>query len=118
MIFEEFVMGCARSMGACISMRDESSDTKIPQKFEPGDYDKKELEKSKLRLKELEKMSFLAADNLAKEEYKKAVVYNEKQIRTNNELAKKYKSILEQVKAWQPPSLGHNEFKNFMISQL
>ena len=39
-------------------------------------------------------------------------------MKENNDLAKKYKAMLRQVKAWQPPSTEHIEFKNFMISQI
>ena len=30
---KSFIMDCARGFGACISMRDESSDTPIPEEF-------------------------------------------------------------------------------------
>ncbi len=36
--FDQFVLGCARGMGALVMMRDEPSGTPIPERFEPSRF--------------------------------------------------------------------------------
>lgn len=115
--FKEFAMKCARQFGACIRMRDEPSNIEIPV-FEPDDYHLKALEKSR---KEQANFNSMSEDQLRKE-YKK--LYDEetqaiaKQIKEYRELRQRYNQMLDQAKAWVPPTPDHKELKKFMIEQL
>ena len=54
--FNQFVMGCARAFGACITMRDDPQDAEIPDSFEAGSYHKERLEAAEKDMKRLNKM--------------------------------------------------------------
>ena len=119
--FKKFAMRCARNFGALIEMRGEPLDAEIDfdKCFQPSDY-KKALERV-----EKEYQEFLDNPPTAEELGKK---YDEK---VNNDFEKflerresrkvlqeRYAAMLEQVKAWEPPTEEHNNLKEFMISQL
>jgi len=118
MSFNEFIMDCARAMGACITMRDDPRSTEIPDKFEPSTYYIKAFKKATQRFTTLQKMSAKEAEKEAKKEFKKAVENNQKNISDNNELRKKYQTMLASVKEWQPPTPDHKGLKSFMVEQI
>lgn len=120
--FKKFAMRCARNFGALIEMRGEPLDAEIDfdKCFQPSDYYKKALGRV-----EKEYQEFLDNPPTAEELGKK---YDEK---VNNDFKKflerkesrkvlqeRYAAMLEQVKAWEPPTEEHNNLKEFMISQL
>lgn len=120
--FKKFAMRCARNFGALIEMRGEPLDAEIDfdKCFQPSDYYKKALERV-----EKEYQEFLDNPPTAEELGKK---YDEK---VNNDFKKflerkesrkvlqeRYAAMLEQVKAWEPPTEEHNGLKEFMIRQL
>ena len=120
--FKKFAMRCARNFGALIEMRGEPLDAEIDfdKCFQPSDYYKKALERV-----EKEYQEFLDNPPTAEELGKK---YDEK---VNNDFEKFlerkesrkalqeiYTAMLEQVKAWEPPTEEHNGLKEFMIRQL
>jgi hypothetical protein len=116
--FEQFVMNCAKAFGACITMRDESSDTPIPEKFEPSSYNKKALDEANTELKEFE--------FITDEEWKeKTIEYNKerlqeynKRLEENKRTIESYKNMLEKVVAWNPPTSEHVGLRDFMIQQI
>jgi hypothetical protein len=115
--FNDFVMGCARAMGACVMMRDEPSDTPIPARFEPSDYHVKELAKAKEQLIILSQLTDEDAEQKAEDEYQTELTrYNERVLENNNQQAM-YKAMLGKVQAWQATPT-HSEFKRFMIKQI
>lgn len=120
--FKKFAMRCARNFGALIEMRGEPLDAEIDfdKCFQPSDYYKKALERV-----EKEYQEFLDNPPTAEELGKK---YDEKvnndfkkfleQKESRKALQERYAAMLEQVKAWEPPTEEHNGLKDFMISQL
>jgi hypothetical protein len=56
--FPDFALHCARAFGALVSLRDESSDTPIPEVIEPSPYELEYLEKTRVKLFELTELSF------------------------------------------------------------
>jgi hypothetical protein len=115
--FEDFVMKCARAFGACVTLRDDM-DAPIPDKFEPSLYHLKAVEDSKQRLKELMGMTLREAEIHAEEYYDKAVKTREERLKECKRLEKKYKAMLEKVRAWKAPTADHEELKAFMIMQI
>lgn len=57
MEFKPFVLQCARAFGALITMRDDSLDAPIPEKFEPDDYHIKKLAEAIQEQKRLQSMT-------------------------------------------------------------
>ena len=116
--FNEFIMGCARAMGACVDMREESADAPIPERFEPSDYHDKRLSEAKETLECLTAMDDEARLVFGKDKKRSAVdqaeEWHSSRVNTNARLDQ----MSEEVRAWNPPSLDHDGFKSFMLDQL
>lgn len=116
--FKTFLLNCARAFGACISMKENSQDAKIPDNFKPSDYNLIEHEKAKEKF-----VVFCKSDKKAKEKLFKEHIDNEinrinKYIQKNKEDTEKYNNMLVQVRAWKPPTKDHVNLKDFMIQQI
>lgn len=120
--FKKFAMRCARNYGALIEMRGEPLDAEIDfdKCLQPSDYYKKALERVQKEYQE-----FLdnppTAEELGKKYDKKVNNDFEKFLERKESrkvLQERYAAMLEQVKAWEPPTEEHNNLKEFMISQL
>lgn len=114
----EFILLCARAMGAMIMMRDESLDAKIPEQFEPDQYYAKRLEEDRLALDRWKALS----DDEKLIEIKEGMKENIKRWEELIEEKKKnnfiFEAMLSKIESWQPPSPEHVNFKKFMIEQL
>lgn len=110
-----FALTCARGMGALIMMRDEPMDAPLPERFEPSDYSRKELDKAIERLKSLKAMSpeeiaaGAAAWNAENDAFKL------KRVRENQEQRERYDRLIAEADAWQGAPDG---LKAFMLDQL
>lgn len=113
----QFILSCARSMGACIMQRDDPS-SDLPKKREPSDYHFNCITEAQARLEELICMTNDIANKKAKDEYNQERKLIKSIIRKNNDLKVKYKKMLVQVNSWNPPTPEHHGLKNFMISQI
>ncbi len=116
--FEQFVLGCARAFGACVSLRDEPSSTPIPDEFKPNEYYIAEIAKAKASLAKLKSLTPKEIHREAEKDYKKQLKSHENMLVAKCDLLGKYMSMLEQVKAWQPPTPEHQGLKDFMIQQI
>lgn len=113
-----FVLTCARGFGALIMMRDTPSDAKIPEQFEPSDFDLKALKEHQARKAEIEAMSADAADDAAASEYKDRVFRNIERLAEIDAQKRRYEEMVDKVRGWEPPSEDHRELKTFMQQQL
>ncbi|MFA5408175.1 MAG: hypothetical protein WC343_05325 [Bacilli bacterium] len=116
--FRDFVMQCARSRGALIEMRDDPLDTPIPKRFEPSDYHIKQQQIAADEGQRLQNMTAEEAEIEAQQDFEKACADNARSIDKAKDLRRKYEAMLEQVKAWKPPTAEHVELKQFMIDQI
>lgn len=116
--FNQFVMGCARAMGACIMMRDDPSDAEIPEEFQPDDYYSEAVERTRVEIADIQAMTTEEADLQAAADYSNNLTEKETAIKEADELRAKYERMLEQVKAWNPPTPDHIGFKDFMSKQI
>lgn len=117
--FSTFALNCARAFGATITLRDESGGgDKIPEQFEPSDYHSKALEKAEAELLALRKMTPEACQDRRDSEYAADEDHRLEQLQKNKVQIDSYRSMLEQVKAWTPPSADHVGMKDFMIEQI
>jgi len=113
----QFILSCARGMGACIMQRDDPS-SDLPKKCEPTDYHSKMIAEAESTLKEMKSMSDDVANAKAAEEYARELEAIESGIRKNNDLKSKYGNMLAQVRLWNPPTTEHQGLKDFMVSQI
>lgn len=116
--FNTFVWSCARGMGAMAMMRDEPADAPIPERFEPSDYHPKKLEEARSALAKLESMTKEEAEQAAELDYSVKVQDRDNAIWKAHELRRKYEAMLEQVKAWVPPTPDHEGLRRFMAEQI
>lgn len=116
--FNDFVMRCARAMGALIMLRDEPADASIPERFEPCDWHVKKLAAAEENLAWLLQMPDSEAEREAKAEFEKEQEFNVRMIKQSNDIRAKYEAMLAQVQAWTPPTPDHEGFKEFMVKQL
>lgn len=119
--FENFVLSCARNFGACIALRDESSDvlpTTENVMFGRDEYSKKELEQEESNLIYYKNLS----DEDWKNEQQKSIQNEENwinaEIKAKNELLEKYHLMRQKVCEWTPPTHKHYGLRDFMLSQI
>lgn len=116
--FNDFVMSCARGMGALVMMRDEPMDAPIPERFEPSDYHTKKIAEAITIIDRLAGMTEDEAEQAASDTYEAAIAAQAAAIHCNDTLREKYNAMLAKVEAWQSPSADHDGFKKFMVEQL
>ena len=116
--FKQFATGCARAFGACIMMRDDPADKAIPEKFEPSRYHKEGIGEAYKELDKINGMSVLDAEKVALIEFAQECQRQGKAITKDRKLMSQYKDMLRQARQWQPPTLDHTGFKEFMVQQI
>lgn len=116
--FNEFVWSCARAFGALIEMRDSPSDELIPERFEPSTFYADAIKNKEVELANAEQRSDAEWEVLATAEYDEAVKQYQKSYQGNEDLEQKYKAMLSEAEAWEPPTEEHRGLKEFMVSQL
>lgn len=116
--FQQFIMGCARAFGALITMRDDSSDTPIPEKFEPTDYHVKKIEEATTKLDRLKAMSDKEKVAFGQKEKSAAIKQNEQWLKKEMAENKRLGEMEAQVRAWRPPTPDHKSLKDFMLQQI
>jgi len=116
--FNDFVMGCAKQMGACISMRDMPSNTPIPEEFKISDYYKIGLEEAKKELEEFYQLTEEDWRKAAQKEFDEKIKSRKESEEKNILLKQKYETMIKKVEFWEPPGKDHYKFKEFMLKQL
>ena len=118
MTFEEFVMRCARGMGALIALRDEPMSYPIPDRLEPSGYHIIKRTAAEMEFARLSKMTLAEAEDAVRAEFLAAQADHAAHMQKNDDLRQKYEEMLAQVRSWQPPTPDHVGMKKFMIAQL
>lgn len=116
--FKEFALTCARAFGACITMKEESLETPIPDEFLPTDYYTNKIMDLTNKLKEYTEMDDIAWSEAARLYYKRKELQRNKHLQEMKDLECKYQNMLYSVNSWQAPSEDHKKLKQFMIKQL
>ncbi len=114
--FEEYVWGCARAFGACISLRD--SNDPIPEKFEESSYHKKKLDEIEADLMALAGMSELDIKDKLASEVARIEADNQKRKEEWKLKKDRNAAMLAKSNAWEAPTPDHAKLKEFMISQI
>lgn len=117
--FRDFAWQCARAFGALIEMRDDPMDAPIPEAFAADTkYYDLMIEDAERRLAELSAITPELADKEAAAAHQDALKgWNERKAERDR-YRLRYLTMIEKVKAWQPPSADHLPMKQFMIEQL
>ena len=116
--FEQFVWGCARGMGACIMMRDESWDKPIPESFESSSYYRERVKEAEDEISYLNGLSDEAITERQVADNAKIRADNERRRCEHEENQRRYKAIKEKVLAWEAPTADHEGLKSFMLEQI
>ena len=116
--FDDFVMRCARGMGALVMMRDEPMNASIPERFEPSNYHAKKIAEATATIARLDGMTEAEEEQAASDAHEAAIAEQAAAIHRNDTLREKYNAMLAKVKAWKAPSDDHDEFKKFMVEQI
>lgn len=118
MEFKPFVLQCARAFGALITMRDDSLDAPIPEKFEPDDYHIKKLAEAIQEQKRLQSMTDDEKVSFGIQAREENIVSHQKSLATAIAENERLIEMTHQVKAWKPPTPDHDELKKFMLEQI
>lgn len=116
--FEDFAWGVARGFGALISMRDEPLDAPIPEQLLPSSYHPDRIAQAK---RELARLKVATDEQLAEaqeNEREEAFAYRESYVREREARRQRYEAMLDQARAYEPPTPDHENFKATMIAQL
>jgi len=116
--FEKFALNCARAFGACVTMREESLNTPIPDEFEISTYHRDQIKIDEGNLKLINQLTDETIEDMARGSLDKAIREYNKDVGRREKLLIKYKVMLKKVNAWKPPSKKHVEYKEFMIKQI
>jgi hypothetical protein len=116
--FPQFALECARAFGALIDMKEEPLGAEIPEQFEPSDYHATHLAEAQAELARLEAMSPTEAHAFGWALKDETVQECAKDVRERMADDALMLGVLEQAKAWEPPTSEHEGLKRFMIEQI
>lgn len=116
--FEKFVWDCARAFGALVTMRDDPTDTPIPEVFTPAPYYAESLEQARSELARLKAMTTREISAACAADFAQAMQRHCERIAESTELRNKYNAMLAKVVQWSPPTPDHAELQKFMADQL
>lgn len=117
--FAVFAKRCARAFGALMSMRDAPEDAPIPPVFEPDTrLADKHIEEAKRTLTEAASRTEAQWLVEAAEVDQKILTHWRESEAKRLLVANRYQSMLDKVRAWNPPTDEHVGLKEFMIEQL
>lgn len=115
--FQDYAKLCVRAFGAAIHMRDDG----LKEEWRPAEPSSYYLENIKSSEKELEKIKTESVESIRERRIlslKESIKYDKKRIVELKEVGERYKSILEDVEKYEPPTDDHHEFKKFMKEQI
>src|ERR1017187_4280321 len=116
--FQAFALACARAFGACIDMRDDPSDTPIPDTFQPSDYHVRALAEARLQVEELTSMSIPAQLNYGAGLKKQDLTSHQQGLKKAKEAYGRLFTMRKKVVEWHAPSPDHQGLKDFMLQQI
>lgn len=116
--FPEFALHCARAFGALITMRDEPMDAKIPDKFDPSDYNAKKLTEARRKLIRLLRLNPKMQLDAGKRARNAAIKRDQDWLKKDQEANDRLRVMETAVKAWSAPSPDHAELKKFMLNKI
>lgn len=116
--FQEFALRCARAFGALITLREDSLDAPVPEKFTPSDYYEEQITEAKAALAKAEALTDDDADRAAIAQHESETRRVREYLIAEETKSALYARMLAMVKAWSPPTEDHEGLKRFMIEQI
>jgi hypothetical protein len=116
--FNEFMLTCARAFGATIAMRDDPMNKPIPERFESSTWYSTKLGQTRRELAEVKTWSVAEAATAAAIAYENEIEYWNRSRVEKEQRRHRYEDMLNQVRAWEPPTPDHQGLKDFCIEQL
>lgn len=115
--FEEFALDCARAFGTLVTLREERN-AEIPDAFEPSSYHQKQLDQALMDYEYAVYAADYEIEEKLNDQHSETLKrYAEGRVE-KAELLARYTAMLDQVKAWNAPTLDHVKYREFMIEQL
>lgn len=115
---KDFLMLCARNFDACFSMRDESFDAEIPEKFEKNAYYEENIKREQEELNMWINMTPEESHEKYEEYIKSKNDNAEKELIKLLNNNKSYIKIFMGISNWTPPTPDHECLKEFALNQL
>lgn len=116
--FEDFLKGCARGMGFMITMRDDSSDKPIPEKFEVDKYYTESVAEKKARLAELHAMSDAEREAAASADFAARSERWQQRRADRRAQCLRYDAMIAKLLTWTPRHEAIAGLKTFALEQL
>lgn len=113
----EYAILCARAFGACIMLRDDPLSSEIPQ-FTIDDHYVSSLEEAQIELLKWEGMPEDQRRQLYERETETTRKDTEERREQHRIQMERYHTMLQQAKAFTPPTKDHEKHKEFMVQQL
>ncbi|MFA4845647.1 MAG: hypothetical protein WC654_03760 [Patescibacteria group bacterium] len=115
--FRGFVLRCARALGACIELRDESLSSEIPE-FQVTDYHLNAIKETEAKISQIEVMTLQSCMEAAQADAVAAETSAKESLLRQVATYKRYAAMLSRVNQWRPPSPEHEGLKKFMRDQI
>lgn len=116
--FQDYALACARAFGACVTMREEPTDTKIPDEFLVDEYYYSAVNEAHDNLANFLSLTSDEISELYEVHFTKQEEQYEKTRKDKQALEVKYLRMLAEVQDYVPPSHEHINFKKFMEDQI
>lgn len=115
--FSDFAFECSRAFGVMAHLRDDPH-AELPEKFEVNPRYITDIEKARERVQGWKDASDADLHSLAVVERSAQLLEHYRSMSKKVAILNRYTRMLNEVKAWVPPSDEHVNFKKFMIEQL
>lgn len=115
---KDFLMLCARAFGVAIDMREEPLSKPMPKEFKASTYHLERLEEERRELDRLRSMTMDEVHEQNEAEYQRDVAARKEMLEEKKAIKDRYIAILNDIKAWTPPTTEHNGLKKFAIEQI
>jgi hypothetical protein len=117
--FEDYALGCARAFGATMHQRDDNMKDKPKLRGVESSYHIDALSAAKKAVSELEAMAGVNdRTKYGKKVIEEEIAYSQESFNKKIILKNKYENMRSKVYNWFPPTLDHENLKNFMINQI
>lgn len=115
--FKSFALLCTRAFGATIHMRDDNLSTPYTPR-QVGSHHKDSISRIIAEIKELKNMSDDEFEKSVEKVYADSIGYYNKQIESAKANFDVLSKMMEEAKAYEPPTEDHVKYKEFMVEQL
>jgi len=116
--FKEYAMLCARSFGACVTMRENSFNTPTLNELQPSNYHLEQIEQIQKDLENLKSLSDEECEQQALNMYNTQLNEYNNFVKENSLYKQRYENMLKKARRYKPPTKDHINYAEFLIKQL